>query len=295
MPIILLAVFLALMASVAFTGASALAKTATLTFPVLQVLFIRQIVVVTTTLPAIVSRFPESVTTNRPALHTLRVTGAFVSLAGDIWAVTVLPLATATALSFTKVLLAVVFAGAFLGEPLRWPAAVAVLIGFLGVLLIIQPAFGAEHAWFYAIPLVGALGACAAVLSVRALSRTESNATLLFYQGVSVGVMSAVPMPWLWVTPDLPDLILLVSIAVCSTIGQWTSVQAVRMCEISVVGPIEYTRAVFAILFGWLFFQEMPTAAALTGTVLIILACVSATASRKDTSSPQKIQDKTDC
>ena len=275
-----IAVCLALVASAAFTGAAALAKTAALTYPVLQILLFRQVFMVLTTIPGVVPNFPRSIRTAKPALNCVRVAGAFVALACDIWAVSVLPLATATVLSFSKVLLAVIFAGIILQETMRLPKLIAVVIGFLGVSFIVQPGFTSENPWLYLIPLLGASGAMVAVLSIRVLSQTESTATLLFYQGISVGIASLIPMYWIWVPPDVTGVALLISIAACSTLGQWTSTKAIQLSEISVVGPIEYTRSIYALLLGFLFFNEVPTAYAFVGTGLIVGSCLFVTIRR---------------
>lgn len=109
-----------------------------------------------------------------------------------------------------------------------------------------------------------------AVISVRRLSQTESTATLLIYQAVFVGVLAAIPLFWLWVTPDLPGLLLLLAMGAIATVGQWVGVKALRLGEASVVGNIQYVQLIFAAILGYLFFSEVPDTYTLVGAAIII-------------------------
>ncbi|WP_238321690.1 DMT family transporter [Halocynthiibacter namhaensis] len=124
------------------------------------------------------------------------------------------------------------------------------------------------------IPLAGALGAGFAVISVRRLSQTESTATLLAYQSVFVGLLSGVPMLWLWQTPSLAGWCLLLAMGGIATLGQWIGVKALRMGEASVIGNVEYVKLIWAAGFGYVLFGEVPDAYALVGAAVIVGAAL---------------------
>lgn len=260
----------ALLATALFAGVSALAKLAVADYHVLQILFFRQIIVLASSLPKVIKGFPHSLRTRYPGLHALRLAGAFVALSTSIWAVAVLPLTTATTLSFAKVFFVALLALWFLGEPVGRHRLMAVAAGFIGVLVVVRPGAGGFSDIHALIPVLGALGAAVAVTSVRKLSQTESTATLLAYQALFVGAMAGVPMFWLWVTPDWPGLLLLVSMGGLATVAQWVGVHALRLGEVSVVAPIEYMALIYAAILGYALFDELPDAYTILGAAIIV-------------------------
>ncbi len=146
----------------------------------------------------------------------------------------------------------------------------AVVVGLIGVVVVMRPGVDGLFNPFALIPLAGAFGAAFAVISVRRLSQTETTATLLFYQASFIGLMAGLPLIWLWSTPDLLGLILLVLMGVLATIGQWVGVKALRLGEASVIGNIQYTQLIYAAVLGYLLFGEVPDAYTLIGAVIIV-------------------------
>ncbi len=270
------AVLWALVATALYSLSAALVKFAASRFHVLEILFFRQMVVLASTLPGLARGFPDSLKTRRPGLHAVRLGGAFVALSCGLWAVTVLPLADAVTLGFTQVLFVAALARLFLGERFGPWRAAGVVLGFLGVLVMMQPGLGGVADWRVLVPLGGALGAAVAVTSVRCLTGTERTGTLLVYQSLFVGLLSGLPMFWLWRTPDAGGLVLLLGIGVVATAGQWAGIRALRLGEASLVSSLEYIKLVWAALLGVAIFAEWPTAATLAGGALIVLASVLA-------------------
>ena len=268
------AILWAILATGLFALVAALAKLAVVDYHVLQILFVRQIVVFLSTLPVLVKDFPDSLKTRHPGLHAWRLAGAFVALGSGIWAVAVLPLTTAITLGFAQVFFVAVLAALLLRENVGRYRAGAILAGFAGVVITMRPGVGGFFDLNALIPLAGALGAAVAITSVRRLSKTESTATLLVWQSLFVGILAGLPMFWFWKTPDLPGLLLLLSMALLATAGQWAGVWALRLGEASVVGNIEYTKLVWAALLGLLLFGEVPDMFVLTGGAIIVSSSV---------------------
>jgi drug/metabolite transporter (DMT)-like permease len=158
----------------------------------------------------------------------------------------------------------------FLKEPVGVYRIGAVIVGFIGVVVVMRPGVDGLINLYALIPLLGAVGAAFAVISVRQLSQSESTATLLVYQAVFVGVLAGVPLFWLWVTPDIAGLAFLLSMGVLATVGQWVGVKALRLGEASVIGNIQYTQLIYATVLGYALFGEIPDAYTLIGAAIII-------------------------
>lgn len=264
----------ALLAAALFVLASAMAKAAVVDYHVLQILFVRQIIVFASTAPTVFRTFPGSLKTRFPALHLLRLVGAFTALAGSIWAVGLLPLTTATTLAFTKIFFIGLLANWFLGEAVGRHRVLATILGFVGVLVVMRPGADTFHSLTALVPVIAALGAAVSVNCVRRLSQTDSTATLLVYQSVFIGLIAAVPMFWLWTAPDARGWLLLLGMGVVSAIGQWVGIKALRLGEASVVGNMEYSNLVFAGILGYLLFAEVPDRYTLIGACIIIGSAV---------------------
>jgi len=248
----------------------AMAKVAVTEYHVLQILFFRQIAVLLSSLPSISSNFPQALKTKHPGIHSLRLTGAFIALSCGIWAIAVLPLATAVTLGFAEVFFVCLIALYFLGEKVGMHRIFAVVVGFVGVVIVIRPGIDGVLNIHAFIPVLGAIGAAVAMTSVRKLSQTESTATLLAYQSIFVGVLSGIPMFWFWVTPNLADTLFLLSMGVLSAASNWIGVKALRLGEASVIGNTRYSGLVFAAILGYFIFNEVPDSYTVAGALVII-------------------------
>jgi len=262
----------ALAAAAMFTIATALVKFAAKDYHVTQILLFRQIVMLTFVLPVLIKHFPHSLKTKRPGLHLLRLSGALAALTLSFTAVAHLPLATAISFSFTKTLFVTLFAAVLLGEAVGWRRLLAVLAGFAGMLIILRPDAGSAVSFYALLAIAAAIGAATAVTCVRALTSTESTATLLSYQAIFVGLLVAIPSIFVWQNPDMTGLIVLVAIGVVSLVAQWLGVQSYRAGEVSVVTGMEYTKLIYASLIGIFIFSEWPDGKTLIGAAIIISA-----------------------
>ena len=265
-------VLLALAAAACFATTAAMVKVAVESFHVLQILFVRQMIVFATTFPTLARDFPDSLKTNQPRLHAVRLTGAFTALVCGIWALSLLPLSTAVTLGFAQVFFVALLAKSVLSEAVGVHRMGAVAVGFVGVVVVMRPGVDGLADVGAAVALAGALGAAVAVICVRRLSQTESSTTLLVWQAIAIGSVAALPMPWLWQSPDAAGALLLLAIGSLSAVGQWIGVSALRHGEASVVGNVEYTKLLYAAVLGYLIFDEWPDSWTLVGAAIIIAA-----------------------
>ncbi len=260
----------ALLATALFAIVAAMAKVAITEYHVLQILFFRQIIVFLSCLPSIAKSYPGSLATRHPKMHAARLTGAFVALSCSIWALAVLPLTTAITLGFAQVFFVALLALGFLNEPVGMHRIGAVVVGFIGVVIVMRPGVEGIVVAHALIPILGALGAGVAVISVRKLSQTESTATLLVYQASFVGALAGMPLFWLWVNPDLYGTLFLLTMGVVATIANWVGIKALRLGEASVVGNIQYMQLIYAAILGFFLFNEVPDIYTIVGAAIII-------------------------
>ena len=263
-------VLLALVSTGLFAIVAAMAKIAVTEFHVLQILLFRQLVVLASCLPQLQQDFPRVLTTQHPKLHAARLMGAFTALSCGIWAVAVLPLTTAITLGFAQVFFVTLLALLVLKETVSRHRIIAVIFGFIGVVVVMRPGINGLFNAYALIPLLGAAGAAVAVISVRKLSQTEKTATLLIYQAVFVGLLAAIPLIWFWQTPDLKEALFLLLMGVIATAGQWIGVKSLRVGEASVIGNIQYVGLIYATILGFVFFREVPDVFTLIGATFIV-------------------------
>lgn len=204
-----------------------------------------------------------------PGMHLLRALVGVSGMLCGFYAITYLPLATATAITFTKPLFLIVLAVLFLGEVVRWRRWTATAVGFLGVLIVARP--GSEV--FSPTMLIALLGsfliADVAVL-VKKLSATDRNVTIMFYFAVITTVIAAVPAYFVWQMPLGIEWPLLIFVGVAASLGQYCTLRALRIAEATAVMPFDYTRLLFAGAFGYFFFGEVPDGWTLLGIAVLV-------------------------
>lgn len=212
------------------------------------------------------------VTTRQLRLNLLRG-----GLSGVSWflyfaAFAALPLAVGTVLSFTSVLFVTALAGPVLGEVVRWRRWTATLVGFAGVVVIVQPwdAAGVGLGWPVLAAIASAFLGAGIVLTTKMLARSERTETIMLYIGLCTTAIAApFALPQLaW--PGLRDAGLLLLAATAGPFAMVLWINALRMADASVIAPISYVRLVFAAGFGIALFGEMPDGWLALGAVLIV-------------------------
>ncbi len=241
---------------------------------VFQVLLVRQAVMLLVVAPQILRGLPSSLSTKRPDLQLVRIIFASAAMLLGFTAIIELPLADATAIGFSKTFFITIFAIWFLGEKVgihRWGATI---IGFLGVVLMLRPE-GDGFVDIYALfALAGAASAGLVMIVVRLLTRTDTTTTILTYQAVGVGLIVVIPAIMTWQTPSLFQWLLLVAIGVVSWAAQYANIQGFRFGEATAIASLDYTRLLYAAIFGAIIFGNWPRAETLIGAAVIIAASI---------------------
>ncbi|MEI9983462.1 MAG: DMT family transporter [Aliidongia sp.] len=157
----------------------------------------------------------------------------------------------------------------FLGEQVRWRRWTATLVGFAGVLIIVRP-FDGEISVPMTMALSSAFISSIAITLVKRLSGTEASVTIVFYLSLIASLCSAIPSWFVWLTPTPLDLLLFLLTGLAGGTGQILITQAYYEGEATAVAPVDYLRLLFAILFGYCVFGEVPTWYTLAGSAIII-------------------------
>jgi drug/metabolite transporter (DMT)-like permease len=217
---------------------------------------------------------PRALFTRRPGLHAIRLALGSLAMLGGFYALAHLPLATALSISFSRALFLTVLAVIILREsvgPHRWGAVAA---GFVGVLVILRPWDGGAVDPAMLAALAAALAVAGMSICVRLLSGTESNLVLMLYPGLFATLLFAGPAWAVWVPPDAGTLALLVAMSATGGLGQVLLISAYRHAEPSAIAPMNYTQLLWATLFGFVLFGEVPDAATWAGGGLVLAAAL---------------------
>jgi len=238
-----------------------------------QILLVRQVGMMVMVAPAILRNFPGSLRSERPGLQLIRVFCALVAMLFGFTAVIHMPLADATAIFFAKSFFVTIFAIFFLAESVgvyRWSA---VLIGFFGVLIMLQP--GTDNFSLYGLAsLVGAAGAAGVMILLRMLSRSDSADTIMAYGSLGVGLVMIFPGIYFWQQPTNAEWLLLAALAVVSYFGLRCNIFAYKYGEASLLASLDYVRLLWATLFGFLVFDQFPGPSIWLGAAVVIAAAI---------------------
>ena len=210
--------------------------------------------------------------TSRPGLHAFRAfTGAAAIIALFI-GLRELPLADVVSLTFGGPIFVTVASIFFLSEKVgikRWSA---VFLGFIGMLLIVQPAF-IDLNFYYITPIIFCIFFACVAISVRSLSKNEPNYRIAFYFTFLCSILGIVTIfRGDWVLPTKIDLAIFIIMGLCGSIANLLLTQSYRLAEASLVTPIKYLSLVFAIAFGFLIWSEIPKLLTLLGSLLVIIS-----------------------
>ena len=207
--------------------------------------------------------------TQRFGAHFVRAAAGYIAMALAFYSIVNMPLADATALGFTRPLFMVVLAVLFLGEIVRWRRWTATAVGFLGVVVMARP--GLESIDLALAAAVGGAFFVALVsVMIKKLAETEHPATIIFYFGVISSTLALGPALLVWRTPTLIEFLILAGIGAFGSLGQYLTILAFRVGEATAVDPFDYVRIVWATIFGYFFFAELPDLYTLLGAAIII-------------------------
>ena len=241
-------------------------------YPIGQVLFFRGffgIIFYLFIIPK--ERFHNFYKTKRPGLHALRCGSGLIALIAIFIALRQLPLATVVSISFAAPIFTTILSIFLLNEKVgifRW---LAVIIGFFGILIITEPGI-TELNIYYIFPIIFCLGLSYVAITIRQLSTTEPVWLISFYFSLAILFLSFLTIPQGWIMPTFNHFILLSLIGIFGGAANLWLSQSYKFSEVSLVTPLKYLALVFAVIFGYLIWDEIPLFKTLIGALLVIIS-----------------------
>ncbi len=260
-----------LLSALTFTVMTTLIKFLGDDYPAALQTFYRQAAGMIVLLPLML-RDPVAVfRTSRPGILLFRSAAGTVGMILAFYAYQVMPLAEANALSFTRTLWLVPLAIFVLGERVGVRRISATVVGFLGVLLMLQPTGSSQMiSWAAAAALTASFLFALTVTGMKIMTRDHSTMTLMAWSAVLGLVLSIPPALFVWRWPTLPDLGLLAAMGVLGTLTQWLYIKGMAEGDAAVMSPIDYTRLIFAIALGYALFGDIPNGLTMLGAGVVI-------------------------
>ena len=259
-----------LTATVLFAGSSALSKWLVATYPIGEMLFVRAATALVGSSLVILPLTGLAVfRTKRLRDHMVRGISQSCAQTFLVVAFSLMPLASAVAINFSAPLFATVASIVFLKEtvgPVRWGA---LIIGFLGVLLVTTPGVDTFQTGSL-FALANAILFGTVTVGVRGMTATESTETLTMYQMVVLTAVFTLALPFGWVTPTLSDWGAMVINGLGNALGQYLWTRALHLAPTSAVVPFNYFSLVWAIVLGFLVWGDIPSAALLAGSAIVV-------------------------
>ena len=243
-------------------------------YPVGQVLFFRGfcgIIPILFLIPK--DRYLDFYKTTRPMLHFKRCLAGLIALVSIFVALRNLPLATVVSISFAAPIFITIFSIYLLKENVgiyRW---LAVLVGFVGIIFITEPGFSSLNL-YYIYPIIFCLGLSYVAIAIRKLSTTEPAWLISFFFSFSIMLLSFLSFYQGWILPSIFDLFLLSMIGILGGLANLWLSKSYKYSEVSLVSPLKYLALVFAIIFGYFIWNEIPTSKTLLGALLVIFSSI---------------------
>ena len=243
-------------------------------YPVGQVLFFRGffgLIPILFLIPR--DRYINFYKTSRPFLHFKRCLAGIIALISIIIALRNLPLATVVSITFAAPIFTTIFSIFLLNEKVGFYRWLAVFIGFVGILVISEPGFSSLN-FYFIFPIIFCLGLSYVAIAIRKLSSTEPIWLIGFFFSISIMISSFFTFHQNWILPNAFDLFLLSMVGILGGVANLWLTQSYKLSEVSLVTPVKYLALVFAIIFGYLIWDEIPTLKTLLGAILVVASSI---------------------
>jgi drug/metabolite transporter (DMT)-like permease len=211
--------------------------------------------------------------TKRAGLHFLRCIFGLIAIIAIFIALRNLPLATVVSISFAAPIFTTIFSIFFLSEKVGFYRWLAVFVGFFGIIIITEPGFNSLNI-YYIYPIIFCLGLSYVAIAIRQLSTTEPVWLISLNFSGAITIVSLFTIPFGWIMPNVQDLFLLSLIGVFGGVANLWLSQSYKFSEVSLVTPLKYLALVFAIIFGYFIWNEVPTIKTLSGALLVIISSI---------------------
>lgn len=261
------------LATLLFATMGAVVKHVSADVPTPMIVFFRNLFSVVVLLPWLLRHGLDAIRTTRLPGHLFRATAGLISMVAYFFAIEAMPLGEAFLLQYTAPLFIPLAAWVLLGERASRRVWGAILLGFAGIALILKPG-AAVFTPAALLALASGLFSSIAMIGVRRLAQSEPPARIVFYFVALGALLSALPLPWVWQSPEPAQWLTLILVGVIGAAGQLALTRGYACAPATQIGPFMYTAVLFAAGYGWWLWDEVPDRWSAAGAVLVCLAGV---------------------
>lgn len=272
-----LAVTLKLSALFLFTSMSALVKVLSEDFPPGELVFFRSLFAIPIIIIWLIARgeMAQGFVVKKPMGHFWRGVLGTTAMGLTFTGLSLLPLPEVTAIGYATPIFTLILAAVMLGERIRMIRIGAVALGLFGVLIMVWPRLGSTE--METAATIGALCVLAATIArsfvqihIRQLVQVDHPAAIVFYFCVTGTLLSGLTAFWGWTMPTWEQATILIAVGLTGGVAQILVTSSYRFGQASMLAPYDYTTMLFAIVIGYIWFDELPTIAILIGAALVI-------------------------
>lgn len=249
------AIALMLLAALAFSCMNVLIRWTSGELHPFQIAFFRNLFGLVFMLPWLIKFGYRNFKTDRFPLFIIRAFLGLFSMFCYFWGITVLPLAKAVALSFTVPLFVTIGAAVFLKEDVNWRRWIAVLVGFLGTLIILRPTVDGDLIASLVV-IASSVTMAASVLIIKSLSRTEDPNVIVMYMVLLMTPLSLPVAATVWQWPTMETWVLVALMGFLGSFAHLMFTHSLKMSDVSIVMPFDFARLPFIILLAWIVFNQ---------------------------------------
>ena len=213
----------------------------------------------------------EPLKTKKIKLHLARSFFNVIAMLSFFYALSIAPLADVASLAFTAPLFASILAVFFLKEIIGIKRIIAIILGFIGAIIVIDPVYSSINNG-HILTLLSASVWSVSLIIIKILGRTESSVTITSYMVLIMIPLSGFAAYFYWETPTIHDLIFLAIIGISGTAAQMLLAQALRQGDTSIIMPFDFLKLIWAVGIGYLFFFEVPSLNTWLGSIIIFLS-----------------------
>ena len=237
------------------------------------VVFFRNAVGLFIFIPMLFKQGLSFIKTDKLWMHTWRSVVGLAAMYGFFYAIAHLNLSNAMVFTYSSHIFIPLIAWLFLKERISRSMLYAASLGLIGIIFVAKPDQGLWN-WVSAIGMASSLGAALAFVTVRALTQTEPPERIVFYFCLIGTLLSVIPMFWVWRPYQLQELFFLVAAGVLANVSQVFMSHAYRLAPAGQISPVSYMAIIFAGLWGFLLWHELPDVYSMIGFGFILLAIV---------------------
>ena len=254
---------------------------------ILEVVFFRNLLAFIVMLPLLTSTGLAAIKMNNTKLFLMRGFFGAIGMLAGFTCLTLIPLAQATAISFSKPIFITIGAAIFLGEIIKARRIAAIIIGIIGMLVIVQPGVN-SLSFGIMLAIIAALAHSVNALIVKKLTLTDSPQAIVTWMVIILIPITFIPAVAVWQWPSLETWLYLWGIAIVGTLAHFSWTKSYTMAEITSLESIEFIKLPIMALFGWMIFSEIPGTWTWIGGSIIFLSTIYI--SRRETKASNSLK-----